>query len=384
MKYEFPYIDHIDQVLEVTKDLDHFICAEKEGGYTIINYVVSDQTTFPPIETIADAIRREARGIVFDTASGTPISRRYHKFFNVNEKPETDLALIDLDEPHVLLDKLDGSMVTPLPLKDGMRWGTKMGITDTSKQAETFVASRKNYQRFAQECADVNITPIFEWTSNQNRIVLDYKQDNLVLTAIRENFDGRYQPYIDMVELAYHSDIPVVQAYQGTVEDAQKLIDKIAESEGIEGIVSRWDTGHMAKWKSHWYLDLHRAKDALSSERKLVILILKSELDDLKACLLQEDLDYINDYEVRFHLRVTEIINGLLNDFQLYKSQGIDRKEFAINHMYKHDAVQKQWLFCMWDGKDPRKIVLDTISKYTSRDIIFEPIGQFLNLGYRR
>jgi hypothetical protein len=36
---------------------------------------------------------------------------RYHKFFNINESREANVANIDFSRPHVILEKLDGSMV---------------------------------------------------------------------------------------------------------------------------------------------------------------------------------------------------------------------------------------------------------------------------------
>ena len=132
MQYQFPKITHIDQVLTVIKDSPEFIVAEREN-YNVINYMVSMADTFPEVTDVNAAIRRECRGLVFDK-QGYVIARRLHKFFNVNEKDETQLSKIDLDQPHVILEKLDGSMVTPIPIGDHLRWGTKMGITDRSEE----------------------------------------------------------------------------------------------------------------------------------------------------------------------------------------------------------------------------------------------------------
>ena len=61
MKYEFPHITNISQVLPVIEGLPEFVVAVKDGGYTVINYNVAFDTTFPPITSEADAIRRECR-----------------------------------------------------------------------------------------------------------------------------------------------------------------------------------------------------------------------------------------------------------------------------------------------------------------------------------
>ncbi len=99
MNYEFPYISTISDVLLAIEGRDEFVVAEKEG-YTVINYNVMMADTFPDV--IDDqasgmfeqydyyaALRRECRGIIFDTATGEILRRPFHKFFNVNEREET-------------------------------------------------------------------------------------------------------------------------------------------------------------------------------------------------------------------------------------------------------------------------------------------------------
>lgn len=203
MNYNFPEIKHINEVLPAIDGSVEFIVVDK-GDYKVINYVVMNDDTFPeihgmhtlagPVDPIMNAIRRECRGLVFDQ-NGVLINRRFHKFFNVNERPETALEKIDWSKPHYILEKLDGSMVSPCKINGHIRWMTKMGITDTSMEAEYFVATHPEYQLFADEMLSSGYTPIFEWVSNKNRIVLDYPEDNLILTAIRNMYNGRYLPY---------------------------------------------------------------------------------------------------------------------------------------------------------------------------------------------
>lgn len=190
MFYQFPVIRTIDDVLPAIKDSPEFIVCDKED-YVVINYAVHLPESFPPVETTNDAIRRECRGIVFNR-HGEIIARRYHKFFNIGERAETQPHLIDIGQPHTIFDKMDGSMITPIPLPSGIRWGTKMGITDVGNNAEAFAFANQKYVQFAKWCIERNLTPIFEWCSRKNRIVVDYPNDNLVLTAVRDNYTGKY------------------------------------------------------------------------------------------------------------------------------------------------------------------------------------------------
>lgn len=193
MDYQFPRIQHLNDVLPAIEGLDEFIVATREWG-TVVNYMVSMADTFPDVNNEMDAIRRECRGLLF-YPDGRIMSRRLHKFFNVNERDETAAHKIDLGKPHVILEKLDGSMITPVYTEAGIRWGTKMGITQVSLQAEVFVAENPQYQELALWCQENGLTPIFEWVSRKQRIVIDYPEDDLILIAVRDNVTGEYLPY---------------------------------------------------------------------------------------------------------------------------------------------------------------------------------------------
>jgi RNA ligase len=192
MNYEFPEIRHISDVLPHIEGRPEFIVAEREG-YTVINYVVVMADTFDMTgpDDLGGAIRREARGLIFGR-DGNLMSRPFHKFFNVNERAETQTHEIDMSQPHVIMEKLDGSMVRPITINGYIRWASKMGITSVGMQAEEFVAKNTKYKNFACWCIKEGLTPIFEWTSPFNQIVLPYEEENLTLLAVRNNFTGEY------------------------------------------------------------------------------------------------------------------------------------------------------------------------------------------------
>jgi RNA ligase len=193
MNYEFPYINNISDVLPAIEGRDEFVVAAKEG-YTVINYNVMMADTFPDV-VLADPdrpdlaaiarnamIRRECRGIIFDSETGEILRRPFHKFFNVNEREETQDHAVDLSRPHAILEKLDGSMIAPFIVNGQMIWGTKMGATDVAKPVEEYVKNNPNYRQFAEYVIERGYTPIFEWCSRKQRIVLDYKEDLYVIT----------------------------------------------------------------------------------------------------------------------------------------------------------------------------------------------------------
>jgi RNA ligase len=192
MNYIFPTIRHIDDVLPHIEGREEFVVAERDFG-TVINYVVAMADTFNMSgpDDLTGAIRRECRGIIFDR-DGNLMSRPFHKFFNVNEREETQAHVVDMSQPHVVMEKRDGSMVRPILVDGYIRWASKMGITSVGMQAEEFVAKNIKYKNFASWCIKEGLTPIFEWTSPFNQIVLPYEEENLTLLAVRDNVTGVY------------------------------------------------------------------------------------------------------------------------------------------------------------------------------------------------
>lgn len=378
MHYQFPVIRHLDDVRPAIEGRDEFIIAERDWGY-VVNYMVAMADTFPEVKTSGGsakmreeatrhkAIRRECRGLLFHK-DGSIMARRLHKFFNINERDETQFVLINFFQPHVILEKLDGSMITPVVTEAGLRWGTKMGITDVSMGAEEFVARNVRYADFAREVLAEGKTPIFEWCSRQQRIVVDYPVDRLVLIAIRDNITGEYVGYDEMVNWAHKFGVEAVRCYPGTPESMQHLMAETKDAEGIEGWIIRFDDGHMLKIKGEWYLRIHKTKDNLTFEKNVVDLLVNEKMDDAKAFMMQEDRERVERFETEFWEGVADAVTRYETYFQLVLAAGLDRKRFALEWMptvKANDSFAPTYVFARFNNKDPRELIVDEIKKNT-------------------
>lgn len=381
MKYTFPMIEHITDVLPAIEGRPEFIVAEREH-YTVVNYMVAMADTFPSVNTLRltngttsspifetkddylAAIRRECRGLLFHL-DGRIMSRRLHKFFNVNERDETQFDKIDLDQPHVILEKLDGSMITPVVVGKNIRWGTKMGITGVAMGAEEFVAKHPKYAYFARGMIGRGFTPIFEWCSRKQRIVIDYPEDRLVLIAVRNTITGEYLPYSALLDYNQYHGIDVVKCYKGTASNMEHLMAETKSSENIEGWIIRFDDGHMLKVKGDWYVRIHKTKDSLSQEKNVIDLIVNGTMDDTKALMLPEDRDRVEKFEKKFwdgfHRKANEYeayYNFLVNE------KNMDRKSFAIELMpslKEKDHIAPSIMFGMYNYRSPHDMMLDIV-----------------------
>jgi RNA ligase len=369
MNYEFPTIRNISDVLPAIEGRDEFVVAVKEG-YTVINYNVMMADTFD-----CD-IRRECRGIIFDTESGEILRRPYHKFFNVNEREETQDNVVDLSQSHAILEKLDGSMIAPFIVNGQMIWGTKMGATEVAEPVEDFVELNEEYRIFARFTIRRGYTPIFEWCSRKQRIVLDYKEDQLILTGIRDLTTGRYMSHDLMVAHAEAYRIPTVRTFEPET-DMKAFVETVRDLEDREGFVVRFSDGHMLKLKCDWYVQIHKAKEKILQDRNIVELILDDKLDDVKAHLPQEDRDRLTVFEDDFNWSLADTVFMLDNDLSWIREQDIDRKTFALEHAGRYDQYMRALIFKNFEELGHPKLwtdVRNTIRNNLTKTVKYEAI----------
>jgi T4 RnlA family RNA ligase len=354
-----------------------FIEAER-GDHTIFNYIVAFEGSFPSPttgETALDreyAILRECRGLTFCSTTGRIIARKYAKFFNLNEKPETQANIIDWTQPHDILEKLDGSMITPFYVGDmeeitpeKIRWATKMGLTDVAKPVDEWVEQHPHYAAWAAHTMYADFTPIFEWCSRQQRIVIDYPEDRLVLTAIRNNKTGEYLSREAMLA-AERSGIEIVRALPGSVENIETFMQEAYDLEGAEGYVVRFTDGHMLKVKGAWYCQIHKTKELLTFEKDVLSLILEDRLDDAKAFMDDQDRARVEAFNEAFTAALIETGERLRAiAAEGARVTGGDKKKFATEFMPSlaladHEATI---VFRINSGKDPVEQIRMTLMK---------------------
>jgi len=364
MRYKFPSIEHIDQVRAAIVGADEFA----EIGRTdhiIFDYRFVTATSFPNIDPDGDAseatlaaLRREARGLIFDRATGKVLGRRFHKFFNLGERDETRPDRIDFGQPHVMLEKLDGSMVSPILLGDRLAWTTMLGETDVAAAAARFVAHHPNAARLAHELLAAGANPIFEWCSPENRVVVEHAEPILTLLAIRELVSGAYWTFEAVRETAAKAGVPVVAAWDGLDPDPQTLARQLEALTGKEGIVLRFDDGHMLKLKTPWYVRIHGILERLSRETDTVEILLHGQMDDILPFLPAVDAAALRQF-------ARDLDAGMANSAERLKQKLADlqarypsRKEIALALGNDPDAP---FLFRMLGGGDSLASVRDHV-----------------------
>ncbi len=357
MHYKFPEIRTIDDVLPAIEGRPEFVVAEREFG-TVINYLVAMPDTFKMEgpDDVMGAIRRECRGLIFGE-TGQIMSRPYHKFFNVNEKEETQAHRLDLTRAHAVMDKLDGSMIRPIWMGGVVRLATKMGVTDIAMEAERLIDDVR-YDWLEDMMID-GFTPIFEYVAPTNKIVVEYAEPKLILTGVRETVSGEYRSLrqwdapFELVRT--DSDVHDFDAY---------LAFKRGET-NREGDIIRFADGHMVKVKNDWYVQIHKTKDIVRVDRNIVELVLNETIDDTRAMLDPSDLVRVDNVEAAFW-EAFRNAEGRLEGLEMLARTiyGADKKRIALemvpNLINKADGG---FIFRLIDGCVLRDLLLDHCKK---------------------
>ena len=361
MQYPFPKIDHIEDVTKHIDGSSEFLVMERDN-FIVIDYAVAFQSTFTDIGEAGSDIRRECRGLVFDK-DGKIIRRPYHKFFNLNEREETQAHLVDFSQDHIVFDKMDGSMVASFMLGNDIIWGTRKVADQFNELVSKFVQSSKSkYEDFAKFCAENNLTPIFEYISPDNRIIVNYDREDLVLTGLRHNVTGVYSSYELKKGFANQYDIPMVETY-GKVDEIDAFVNRIQNDvEDREGVVVRFYDGHMLKLKSAQYVKLHKTK-SIMNEKTVLGWIINDELDDVFPFMTEEDRKEIGKFKDKVLDGIIESSEKMIRNIGPIVEKYDNRKDLALSDELKTvTSFEKQMAFKMFEGYDKEMVRENIIS----------------------
>ena len=289
----YPEITSIEPILAAIEGLQEIRVLPQPEGFQSVDYLFVQPNTFgrtdsaDPQLVLQAQLRRECRGIKFDM-DGQLIARPYPKFFNLNQHPETQAGVVDWTQPHDVLDKLDGSMVHPIPLNGGITMTTRKTVGDVAPKAQHWMerVSGRPYIGFCREMLATGMTPIFEWCSKTQPIVLRHTHDDAIITGIRNTRTGVFVSYDDMVYLGRQAGLPVVARLNAPVSDIAAFAEYVRTLVGAEGHVLRFhQSGWMIKFKGEDYLNRTGILESIAHETIILNSVLSNTDDDLMPVL---------------------------------------------------------------------------------------------------
>lgn len=220
--------------------------------YTVVDYInikteraFDDGLITPDDKALIDI----SRGLVYNNETGEVIIRPFPRFTEVADVDTQDLA----PGSFIVQDKLDGTLVTQRNLGDETIVATRGALEDSERidRATAFIDQFKQHDGGLLGRPDV--TYLWELVGPDNKLIVDYPEDKLVLLAMIDTATG------DTIPLPHQDDLPddapfeLVQSYPElqTLDDVRAAVN---ERPGTEGFVIVRNDGKRYRIKSDEYL----------------------------------------------------------------------------------------------------------------------------------
>lgn len=237
----------------IRSQLDH------TGKLRIYNY-----TEAAAYGSVWDAVTMACRGLI--QCDDEIVARPFKKFFNLQELPKD---IIPWQDPYLVQDKLDGSMIIVAHYPQGGHQNDFIVATRGSFQSEQALHAREILEdTYADWRPPKGWTALFEILYPANRIVVDYgNTDDLVLIGAVKNHDGEDWPLANLDEFGWPGTIVTRMAVN--LGEIQRLTEDPENGSNREGFVIVWPVegapSFRVKVKFAQYVMLHKIVTGLST-----------------------------------------------------------------------------------------------------------------------
>lgn len=317
-------------------------------------------------------------------SEGELISASFPKFHNWSERPELNPAPADLSDAE-LIEKIDGSTLIVSTYKDHVIVRTRGTVDavklDNGHEIAGLQAKYPNVFKPSKLCGGAVCSYIYEWTSPNQRIVIDYGPNpDLTLIGGIIHLDYRLwtQDQLDYLSTIIGVKRPRRYSF-GSISDMVNAVEKM---DGQEGICVYYNGGQsIRKVKGARYLFLHRLKSELGSISKVLDLYLahmENELLRIQIFSSQSFYDYIAktfDFEIAeqvkpFIIRIQiahSCAEAIITDVraQVVELRSLSRKEaaLAIIAKYKESGLSGIAFLALDNKSIPTKTLRELIER---------------------
>lgn len=309
---------------------------------SVFNYRLAQYKDFAyPIPDKPELKGYEMRGLTFVFNEDGSLFNRYvllEKFFNLNQVPDSLYSVVKNYKIKFINNKEDGSIASFVKLPNGKIIGkSKMGFdNDQADGINRVYKTNKEVKSLVDWALNNNIVPIFEYVAPNNRIVLRYPSEELILLRLRDNVTGKH---IDIRDHLDKVGSIRVAPFEDEVRDLDHLIELTATQVDKEGSIvtceDEMGRDFFFKLKTPWYCERHGLlTEDLYREHVIIGYILDDKIDDI--------LGQVPEDEKEAHIRINKIISivkkaiadkvsEIEKAYEQFVKSGISKKDYAIN-----------------------------------------------------
>lgn len=336
-----------DQAVEMSSGEDSPFYESKlvEDGYniSIFNYRLAQYKDFvTPMAGRDDLKGYEMRGLTFVFNEDGSLYNRFlllEKFFNLNQVPESMYSIVKNYKIKYVNNKEDGSIASFIRLPNGKVLGkSKMSFeSDQALGITKIYKTNPDIKKLVDWSLDNDIVAIFEYVAPQNRIVLRYPKEELILLRLRDNKTGKH------IDLKNHMDkigSVKIAPFEDDFEDLDHLMEVVAKQEDKEGVIVQAEDENgndfFFKIKTPWYCARHGLlTEDLYRENVLIGYVLDDKIDDILGQIPEDQADAHERIEKIIAVvkkAITEKVLDIEKSYQLFLDMGSVHKDYALAH----------------------------------------------------
>lgn len=294
-----------------------------------------------------DDITKMCRGLVLDS-EGNVVAKPFDKFFNMEEHSPEEIP----NESFEVFEKLDGSLGILFNYKGEWILVTKGSFTSDQAIKGMELLKKYRYDRLLK-----GYTYLFEIIYPENRIVVPYDFEDLILLSVIDNSDGYelrihdneiHLEGIRFKNLCNNLGFKVVKKYDG-INDYNTLKSLISNDQ--EGYVIRFKNGFRMKIKGEEYVRLHRILTGFSNVDIWEYLKEGKDFNDFLDKVPDEFDMWVKNTkeELKSQYEILENEYQWIFKVLMRSPESETKKGFAESaKRYKHHSI----LFRMFDKKD--------------------------------
>jgi len=298
------------------------------------------------------------RGLVLDDG-GNVVARGFRKFFNDSEHDGIILQKIDWSKKYEVTEKMDGSLFMVFKYGGFLRFSTVGSFK--SVQAEIgknlFLEKYLPIFRFPE-----GKSLLFELIHPQNRIVVKYNFEELILLDVLDNETGKSMGRKYCEAVAKNVGFPIVKKFELSKDE---YLDSAIDDGQNEGVVVKFEDDLRVKIKLPEYVRFHSILTQTSS-RKIwegmkngddILKLIEGMPDEFFrwANKVYRDIEFdYNDIESQAKETLEAIMD--MSSMKKIKDQK-ERKKYFASMARAMGGEYSSILFSMYDGKDYSEII---------------------------
>ena len=261
-----------------------------------------------------------------------------HKFFELNQAPgwmEEDL----IDKKVIKVqEKIDGTFVHPVLINGRVYFKSKLRFDSfQAKRAQDIYETDENLKKYVDKKLKEGKIPLFEYFSPKTQVVMDYKEEKLVLIQLRNLQTGEYDLEFEKeadeygIETAFVCEPKPLREY---LEEKNICISK-------EGWVMIFEGMKFVKVKTEEYLKRHKILGDLR-ENVIISYILENKLNDVKKILNRESEkhQFIKEIEEKFNQKYKDLEKKIKKSLKMTKKEV--KNKFSNDKNYEIIAICKK------------------------------------------